>query len=115
MPSQCWRTVLAKWRKGLEATARRPATPPVKFSFGKLALGVCVNGLESLTKTHRAAKFSVGSRVCFAGLLIVIARPGCYCLLGVPVENDFTVGARVMFEMSIRFFQTPPSQTAIDA
>ena len=35
---------LGQMAKGAEATARRPATPPVKFSFGKLALGVCVNG-----------------------------------------------------------------------
>src|SRR5208282_3312095 len=45
--------------EGTEATARRPTTPPLEFSFGKLAVGACVNSLESLTKTHRTAKFSV--------------------------------------------------------
>ena len=30
-----------------EATARRPTRPPPEFSFGKLAVGVCIDGLES--------------------------------------------------------------------
>src|SRR5277367_6415893 len=45
--------------KGPEAAARCPPTPPAQFSFGKLAVGVCVDGLESLTQTHRTAKLSI--------------------------------------------------------
>src|SRR5258705_2105463 len=45
--------------EGPEAAARCPATPPPKFSFGELPVGVCVNGLESLTQTHRTAKLRV--------------------------------------------------------
>src|SRR5258708_10970022 len=55
--------------EGSEATSRGPATPPVKFSFGYLALGVSVNGLESLTQTHRTAKFGVLTTEIFALLL----------------------------------------------
>ena len=65
---------LGQMAKGAEATARRPATPPVKFSFGKLALGVCVNGLESLAKTHRAAKFSVLTTEIFTLLLTLLSE-----------------------------------------
>src|SRR5271170_6776228 len=50
---------LGQMAEGTEATARGPTTPPPEFSFGKLAVGVCVNGLESLTQTHRTAKLSV--------------------------------------------------------
>src|SRR4029077_5446665 len=50
---------LGQMAEGSEATARRPTAPPLEFSFGKLAVGVCVNGLESLTQTHRPAKFRV--------------------------------------------------------
>ena len=50
---------LGQMAERAEAAARGPATPPAQFSFGKLAVGVCVNGLESLTQTHRTAKFSV--------------------------------------------------------
>src|ERR1700760_3111924 len=45
--------------KGPKAAARCPTTPPPKFSFGELPVGVCVNVLESLTQTHRTAKLSV--------------------------------------------------------
>src|SRR3984957_8893535 len=45
--------------EGPEAAARCPTAPPPEFSFGKLAVGVCVNVLESLTQTHRTAKLSV--------------------------------------------------------
>src|SRR5271157_6101082 len=65
---------LGQMAKGAEATARRPATPPVKFSFGKPALGVCVNGLESLAKTHRAAKFSVLTTEIFTLLLTLLSE-----------------------------------------
>ena len=50
---------LGQMAEGAEAAARCPTTPPPEFSFGKLAVGVCVNGLESLTQTHRSAKLSV--------------------------------------------------------
>ena len=50
---------LGQMAEGPEAAARCPTTPPPEFSFGKLAVGVCVNGLESLTQTHRTAKLSV--------------------------------------------------------
>jgi len=43
----------------VEATACCPATPPLKFGFGNLALRAGINGLERLTKTHRSAKFGV--------------------------------------------------------
>ena len=39
---------LGQMAEGTEATARCPTPPPPEFSFGKLAVGVCVNGLESL-------------------------------------------------------------------
>src|SRR5271166_3202878 len=65
---------LGQMAKGAEATARRPATPPVKFSFGKLALRVCVDGLESLTKTHRAAKFGVLTTEIFTLLLTLFSE-----------------------------------------
>ena len=38
---------LGQMTKGAEATARRPATPRVKFSFGELALRVRVDGLPT--------------------------------------------------------------------
>jgi len=50
---------LGQMAEGGEAAARCPTTPPPEFSFGKLAVGVCVNGLESLAQSHRAAKLSV--------------------------------------------------------
>src|SRR5271170_3060795 len=50
---------LGQMAEGAEAAARCPTTPPPEFCFGKLAVGVCVNGLESLTQTHRTAKLSV--------------------------------------------------------
>src|ERR1700692_982331 len=45
--------------KGPEAAARCPTTPPPQLGFGKVAVGVCVNGLESIAQTHRTAKLSV--------------------------------------------------------
>src|ERR1700674_1977833 len=45
--------------KGPEAAARCPTTPPPQLGFGKLAVGVCVNGLERIAQTHRTAKLSV--------------------------------------------------------
>src|SRR6266481_8222298 len=60
--------------EGAEATARGPATPPVKFSFGQLAVGVCVNGLESLTQTHRTAKFGVLTTEIFTLLLAILTE-----------------------------------------
>src|SRR5258708_13281054 len=60
--------------EGSEATSRGPATPPVKFSFGYLALGVSVNGLESLTQTHRTAKFGVLTTEIFALLLTILTE-----------------------------------------
>jgi hypothetical protein len=50
---------LGQLAEGAEATARCPATPPLKFSFGNLALRAGVNSLERLTQTHRAAEFGV--------------------------------------------------------
>jgi hypothetical protein len=50
---------LGQMAKGPEAAACCPTTPPPKFSFGELPVGVCVNSLESLTQTHRTAKLSV--------------------------------------------------------
>ena len=50
---------LGQMAEGAEATARCPTAPPPEFSFGKLAVGVCVNGLESLTQTHRTTKLRV--------------------------------------------------------
>src|SRR6201995_1489051 len=50
---------LGQMAEGLEATTCCPTAPPPEFSFGKLGVGVCVNGLESLTQTHRTAKLSV--------------------------------------------------------
>ena len=47
---------LGQMAKGAQATARSPATPPIQFSFGHQAIRDCVYSLESLTKTHRAAK-----------------------------------------------------------
>ena len=41
---------LGQMAEGAEATARCPTTPPPEFSFGKLAIGVCVNGLEGLRR-----------------------------------------------------------------
>src|ERR1700752_2058732 len=55
-----------------QATARGPATPPVKFSLGNLAVRACVNGLESLTKTHRAAKFRILTTEIFTLLLTIL-------------------------------------------
>src|ERR1700730_2540550 len=65
---------LGQMAKGAEAAARRPATPPVKFSFGHLALGVSVNGLESLTQTHRTAKFGVLTTEIFTLLLTILTE-----------------------------------------
>src|ERR1700730_5018514 len=65
---------LGQMAKGAEAAARRPATPPVKFSFGYLALGVSVNGLESLTQTHRTAKFGVLTTEIFTLLLTILTE-----------------------------------------
>jgi hypothetical protein len=45
--------------EGAEPATRCPTDPPGKFSFGNLTVGVGVNGLESFTKSHRTAKFSV--------------------------------------------------------
>ena len=50
---------LGQMTEGPEATARCPTTPPPEFSFGELPVGVCVNGLESFTQSHRTAKLSV--------------------------------------------------------
>src|SRR5258708_22724631 len=69
-----WANGVGEMGKGAEATGRRPATPPVEFSFGKLAFGVCVNGLESLAKTHRAAKFSVLTTEIFTLLLTLLSE-----------------------------------------
>ena len=55
-----------------EAIARGPATPPVEFSFGKLAVGV--NGLGSLTQTHRSTKFGVLTREIFTLLLTLFTQ-----------------------------------------
>jgi hypothetical protein len=63
---------LGQIAEGAEATARCPATPPVKLSFGNLAVGAGVNGLESLTKTHRAAKFRVLTTEIFTFLLTIL-------------------------------------------
>jgi|ERR1700730_254323 hypothetical protein len=41
-------------------------------------------------------------------------RLGCYWSLGVVVGNGVAAGAGVTLEISNRFFQTPPSRTAID-
>jgi hypothetical protein len=51
-------------------------------------------------------------------LLIPLSEPiatGCYWLLGVAVGDGVVAGAGVTLLMSIRFFQTPSSRTAIDA
>jgi hypothetical protein len=74
MPSQCSRTVLAKSRKALRPAAHCPTVPPGKFRFGTVAVGVSVNRLESFTKTHRPAKFSVLSTEVFALLLTLLAE-----------------------------------------
>src|SRR6266850_1113115 len=63
---------LGQIAEGAEATARGPATPPVKFSFGNLAVRACVNGLESLTQTHRAAKLRVLTTEIFTLLLTIL-------------------------------------------
>src|SRR2546430_2433427 len=55
--------------EGNLATVRCPATPPLKFGFGNLALRAGVNSLESLTQTHRAAKFGILTREIFTLLL----------------------------------------------
>src|SRR6266403_1933010 len=60
--------------EGTEPTPRCPATPPVKFSFGDLPVRACVNGLESLTKTNRAAKFSVLTTEIFTLLLTLLIQ-----------------------------------------
>ena len=57
---------LGQMAKGPEAAACCPTTPPPKFSFGELPVGICVNGLESLTQTHRPAKLSVLATEVFA-------------------------------------------------
>jgi hypothetical protein len=60
---------LGQMAKGAEATARRPATPPVKFSFGKLALGVCVkrwsadDGEKGFRDTRLAVAAGLKSRI----------------------------------------------------
>jgi hypothetical protein len=65
---------LGQIAEGAEATARCPATPPVKFSFGNLAVRAGVNSLESLTKTHRAAKFGVLATEIFTLLLTLLTE-----------------------------------------
>src|SRR6516162_4678298 len=77
MPSQCWRTVFARLRKGLRRLRAAPATPPVKFTFGNVALRAGVDSLERLTQTHRAAKFAVLTGEIFTLLLPLLAQvPG---------------------------------------
>src|SRR5260370_19876966 len=65
---------LGQMGKAAEPTAHRPATAPVEFSFGKLAFGVCVNGWESLEKSHRGAKFSVLTTEIFTLLLTLLSE-----------------------------------------
>src|SRR5215510_3351120 len=65
---------LGQFAKGAKATARCPATPPVKFSFGNLALRVGVNSLERLTQTHCSAKFGVLATEIFTLLLTLLTQ-----------------------------------------
>src|ERR1700745_3418915 len=58
----------------VEATACCPTTPPVKFSFGNVALGAGVNSLQRLPQTHRSAKFGVLTREIFTLLLTLPAQ-----------------------------------------
>ena len=60
--------------EGAEATARRPTTPPPEFRFGKLAVGACVNGLQSLSQTHRTAKLSVLATEVFTLRLTILGE-----------------------------------------
>src|SRR5215831_14161955 len=65
---------LGQFAEGAKAAARCPATPPVKFSFGNLALRVGVNSLERLTQTHGSAKFGVLATEIFTLLLTLLAQ-----------------------------------------
>src|ERR1700736_1003857 len=94
---------LGQMAEGTEATARRPTTPPPEFSFGKLAVGVCVNGLESLTQTHRTAKLSVLAAEVFTLRLTLLTeipsvaaqtphRPFELCSLALQLEAHLIEG-----------------------
>src|SRR6266436_4531670 len=63
---------LGQLAEGAEATAGCPATPPLKFSFGNLALRAGVNSLERLTQTHCAAEFGVLATEIFTLLLTLL-------------------------------------------
>src|SRR6202023_3928221 len=77
--------------KGPKAAARCPTTPPPKFSFGELPVGVCVNVLESLTQTHRTAKLSVlATEVFTLGLTLWTQTPG---VAAQDPHRPFEVGA----------------------
>src|SRR6516164_11407101 len=65
---------LGQLAEGAEATARCPAAPPVKFSFGNLALRAGINSLERLTQTHCSAKFGVLATEIFTLLLTLLAQ-----------------------------------------
>src|ERR1700737_3312223 len=65
---------LSQIAEGSEPAARCPATPPVKFSLGELAGRAGVNGLKSLTQTHRATKFGVLAREIFSLLLTLLTE-----------------------------------------
>src|SRR5215813_5765913 len=65
---------LGQFAEGAKATARCPATPPLKFSFGNLALRASVNSLERLAQTHCSAKFGVLATEIFTLLLTLLTR-----------------------------------------
>src|ERR1700694_820971 len=65
---------LSQIAEGSEPAAGCPATPPVKFSLGELAVRAGVNGLKSLTQTHRATKFGVLAREIFSLLLTLLTE-----------------------------------------
>src|SRR5580658_3836445 len=50
---------LGQMAEGAEATARCPTAAPAQCSLGKMAVGVCVNGLESLTQPPRTTELCV--------------------------------------------------------
>src|SRR5271156_5593254 len=65
---------LGQIAEGAETAARCPATPPGKLRFGSLAVRAGVNSLESLPKTHRAAKPCVLATEIFTLLLTLFTE-----------------------------------------
>src|SRR5271154_2882774 len=67
---------LGQFLEWTEATARCPATPPAKFSFGILPVRAGIKSLESFTKTHRTAKFRILTTEVFTLLLTLLTEIG---------------------------------------